>query len=279
MRARDFMGKRLTGWINWRRGRSAVHDMNALAALVEDMKRQNPDHIACTGDVANVGLPAEYVLAQAFLRELGDCRDVSFTPGNHDAYVRSSLPHMARAFAPWTSDEPREEAAYPYMRVRGDVALIGLCSGVPTAPLLASGKLGQAQREATGALLDEAGAKGLCRVILIHHPPQRAGAASARGLMDARHFETMIARHGAELILHGHNHKRSIAHVRGPDRKPVPIVGVASASAAGGTRTHRAGYNLFKIARENGRYKIDGYTRGLSADRRGMTDLGPIQLF
>lgn len=277
-RPRELVGKRLTGWLNWRRGRSAVHDMGALAALIDDMKAQAPDHIACTGDVANLGLPAEFLLAQAFLADLGPADAVSFTPGNHDAYVRSSLPALAHAFALWTGDTPSAAASYPYMRVRGEVAIIGLSSGVPTAPFLASGKLGPEQRAATGRLLDEAGARGLCRVVLIHHPPHRAGGSSARGLMDARDFETMIARHGADLIIHGHNHKLSVAHVRGPDRKPVPVVGVASASASGGTRTHRAGYNLFRIERRDGRFLIEGRARGLSVDRRTFGDLGPIAL-
>lgn len=275
---RDLFGKRLTGWLNWRRGRSATHDMGALAALVADMQDQNPDHIAVTGDVANLGLPAEFAAAQRFLTDLGARDRVSFTPGNHDAYVRACLPELATAFAAWTSDSPGAGAVYPYRRVRGDVALIGLSSGVPTAPFLASGELGAAQRAAAGQLLDETRAAGLCRVVLIHHPPHRAGASAARGLRDARAFETMIARHGADLILHGHNHRLSVAHVRGPDRKPVPVVGVASASAAGGGRTHRAGYNLFAIARRRDGFAIAARARGLAADRRGMVDLGAIAL-
>lgn len=277
-RPRELVGKRFTGWLNWRRGRSAIHDMDALAALVDDMKAQNPDHIAVTGDVANLGLPAEFPLAQSFLADLGPAECVSFTPGNHDAYVRSSLPALADAFGLWTSDHDTRAAVYPYMRVRGEIAIIGLSSGVPTAPFLASGRLGPEQREATGRLLDEAHARGLCRIVLIHHPPHRAGGSSARGLMDARAFETMIARHGAELIVHGHNHRLSVAHVRGPDRRPVPIVGVASASASGGTRTHRAGYNLFRITRQSGRFVIEARARGLSVDRRAFGDLGPIAL-
>ena len=277
-RARELAGKRLTGWINWQRGRANVHNMEVLGALIADIRAHAPDHVAVTGDVANIGMPAEFQLAQTFMHRIGGHDDVSFTPGNHDAYVPSSLPHLARAFAPWTTNEADGLSGYPYMRVRGQVALIGLSSGVPTAPFLASGRLGQTQRDAFARLLDEAQARKLARVVMLHHPPHRTGASAGRGLQDARAFETLISRHGAELIVHGHNHRLSVVHLRGPDRRPVPVVGVASASAAGGSRTHRAGYNLFRIERIEGRFAISGHTRGLMDDRRTIGDLGPIQL-
>ena len=106
-RRRDLIGKRITGYINWKRGRSTAHDMEVLAALVTDLRDQNPDHVAMTGDILNIGLPGEYPLADAWLRTLGEPgQDVSFVAGNHDAYTRGSLPTLARTFAPWTrSDE------------------------------------------------------------------------------------------------------------------------------------------------------------------------------
>lgn len=277
-RVRELAGKRLTGWINWERSRANVHNMDVLAALIADIRAQGPDHVAVTGDLANIGLPDEFTLARAVMQSIGDPADVSFTPGNHDAYVPSSLPHLAQAFVPWTSGDNGSSAAYPYMRVRGEMALIGLSSGVPTAPFMASGKLGQAQREALTHLLEQARARKLVRVVMLHHPPHRLGASMGRGLTDARAFETLIARHGAELVIHGHNHRMSVAHLRGPDRKPVPVVGVASASATGGSRTHRAGYNLFRFERRDGVVSIEAATRGLMDDRRTIGDLGPINL-
>ncbi|MDE2364958.1 MAG: metallophosphoesterase [Hyphomicrobiales bacterium] len=277
-RARDLAGKRLTGWINWERSRAHVHNMDVLDALIADIHAQKPDHVAVTGDLANIGLPDEFALARTVMEKIGSPENVSFTPGNHDAYTPSSLPHLARAFTPWTTSDAPTRAPYPYMRVRENVALIGLSSGVPTAPFMASGRLGPAQRDALGRLLDEAGARKLIRVVMLHHPPHRLGASMGRGLTDARAFETLIARHGAELIVHGHNHRLAVAHLRSADRKPTPVVGVASASAAGGSRTHRAGYNLFRIERTNEGVSIAATTRGLMDDRRTIGDLGPIAL-
>jgi 3',5'-cyclic AMP phosphodiesterase CpdA len=179
---RELVGKRFTGWLNWTRGRNRMHDMRTLAEIVEDIRAHRPHHVAMTGDILNLGLPAEFPLGRAWLETLGDPADVSFVPGNHDAYVKSSLPRLVKAFAPWTSDEATERAAFPYLRRRDGVALIGVSSGVPTGPFLASGRLGPTQREGLARLLDEARAENLARIVMIHHPPWRRGARFGRGL-------------------------------------------------------------------------------------------------
>ncbi len=275
-RAHELLGKRLTGYLNWRR-RSRIHNMEVLAHIVADMRAQAPDHVAMTGDILNIGLPAEFPLASAWLETLGDAHDVSFVPGNHDAYVRSSLAHLETTFTPWTRADVHDPQTYPYLRVRGGVALIGVCSGVPTAPLLASGKLGPAQRDRLEIALAETGARGLMRVVMIHHPPNRKGATPGRGLSDAGRFEALIAAHGAELIIHGHNHRHSIAHIAGP-KGPVPVVGVASASAVPGTQRHRAAWHMYEIAREGAGWRIEGRIRGMREDDETIVELGRFSL-
>ena len=279
-RARDLLGKRLTGFVNWRR-RGKLHDMAVLADLVADLKAQAPDHVAMTGDILNLGLPDEFPFARAWLHTLGTTEHVSFVPGNHDAYVRSSLPHLASTFAPWVTELGTAEGmpfAFPYLRRRGPLALIGLSSAIPTAPLLASGALGSAQRKSLAQLLDAPGAQGLARVVMIHHPPHVAGAKRGRGLRDAAAFEAVIARHGADLVIHGHNHRSSVAHLPGP-RGPVPVVGVPSCSAVPGTHGHLAAYHLYRFAeREGGGFTVTAERRGLAPGRDGIGDLGRLAL-
>jgi 3',5'-cyclic AMP phosphodiesterase CpdA len=271
---RELLGKRLTGYLNWTRGRHLVHDMDALRRLVADVKAQRPGHVAMTGDILNIGLKAEFPPARAWLETLGSPHDVSFVPGNHDAYVHAALPHLSTTFAAWTTGDSGE-TEFPYLRVRENVALIGLSSAVPTAPLIASGRIGRTQLAAAADLLSQAARDGLIRVVMIHHPPQPGGAKFGRGLSDAGLFAAMIRRLGAELILHGHNHKLSVAHLPGPARQ-VPIVGVASASAIHGAAGHRASYNLFKIEGSAKNPQIRGRMRGLLPGGREIGDLRPI---
>lgn len=276
-RGRELMGKRVTGYLNWKRGRSLTHDMGALAQIVADVKAHHPSHIAMTGDISNIGLPAEFQLARSWLDTLGAAEDVSFVPGNHDAYVRGSMPDLARAFAPWTTGERPAGAQYPYLRVRGQVALIGLSSGAPTPFFIASGRLGPEQLRAAETLLLEAAKRNLVRVVMIHHPPQSAAPSFGRGLSDARDFEAVIRRAGAELIIHGHNHKLCTAHMEGPSGQ-IPVVGAPSASAIRGAPHHRAGYNLFEIAGSGRDCKIEARARGLLPGATMIGDLGPIPL-
>ena len=275
-RMRDLLGKRLTGYLNWHR-RSRIHNMDVLAKIVADIHVQTPDHVAMTGDILNIGLPGEFPFASAWLETLGASQEVSFVPGNHDAYVRSSLVHLERTFAPWTTADETALKSYPYLRVRGDIALIGMNSGVPTAPLLASGKLGSEQRDRLESALAETGARGLMRVVMIHHPPHKTGATPGRGLSDARRFETLIAKHGAELIIHGHNHRHSVVHIAGP-RGPVPVIGVASASAVPGTERHRAAWHMYEITRDGDRWTVEGVIRGMKAGENEVVELGRFSI-
>lgn len=277
VRRRELMSKRITGYINFKVGRDRVHDMDVLARLVADMRAHRPDHVAMTGDILNIALQAEFPIARAWLETLGSPEEVSFTPGNHDAYVRSALPILARTFAHYARDDGAGEGArahFPYMRVRGGVALIGLSTGVPTAPFIASGRLGEAQIAALGERLDAAKAQGLARVVMMHHPPVKA---AARGLVDVRGFAAALRRHGAELVLHGHNHSASVAFLEGPDGAAIPVVGAPSASMARGRQ--RAAYHLFRLApRPGGGVAIEARSRGLIAGTHEIGDLGPLKL-
>jgi 3',5'-cyclic AMP phosphodiesterase CpdA len=251
--------------------------MEVLEQIVADMKAHHPNHIAMTGDIANIGLPAEFQLARKWLETLGAPEDVSFVPGNHDAYVRGSLPDLARTFAPWTTGETRGGDRFPYLRVRGEVALIGLSSGVPTPLFIASGYLGQRQLQAAEKLLAETGRRGLIRVVMMHHPPEPTASHLGRGLVDARGFAAMILKTGAELIVHGHNHKLCLTRMEGA-RGLVPVAGVPSASVLRGNPHHRAGYHLFEISGSGTDCKIVARARGLLPGTTVVGDLGPLVL-
>ncbi len=263
----ELLGKRVTGYVNWLYKRAGQHDMGVLGRLVEDMRAQQPDHVLMTGDIVNIGLPAEIALAKEWLATLGAPEAVSFTPGNHDAYVADVTKMVPEVFEPWTKGET-VTPAFPYLRRREGVALIGLDSGVPTAPFVASGRLGEDQLAALGALLDQTRAEGLTRVVFLHHPPHVGGARILRGLDDAAAFESVVASHGAELVVHGHNHKPSVAYIATPEGR-APVVGVASASAKPGGHYPAAAYNLSGIDRE-------GDALRLALRRRELNEAGEV---
>ena len=268
---RDLIGKRLTGYWNWHSHRHDIHNMAVLAAIVDDIAASAADHIALTGDLVNLGLGAEFPLAAHSLAKLGGPDQVSIVPGNHDAYVAASMRHMAASFASFMAGDDGV-AAFPYLRRRGGIALIGLSSAIPTLPFLAEGAMGKTQLAGFEAMLAACHAEGLPVVVMIHHPPHHAGARLFRRLRDAAALEAILARHGASLVLHGHNHKYSLAELPGPNGTTVPVVGVASASAVPGDAAHRAAWHLFRLTPR-------GKTLAITLDVRGMAAPGaPVTL-
>ena len=76
----ELIGKRVTGYINWLRKRRFIHDPAVLAKIVADLKAQAPDHIAVTGDIANIALPDEFARGGDWLDSLGRRSDVRSCP-------------------------------------------------------------------------------------------------------------------------------------------------------------------------------------------------------
>ena len=269
--------KRALGLANWMLKRRKVHLRRAVDALTADLARQKVDHIIVSGDLANLGLPGEHVAALDWLKNVGPPERVSVVPGNHDIYCRLWRdPGVERWRAYMTScakGSPFVPAgvAFPYVRILGRVAIVGVNSAVPTRPFKAIGRVGDAQIEAVGRVLERLGAEGFVRVVVIHHPPLVGQADASRGLTDAKSFEAMLVRYGADLVLHGHNDRDMHAVRRGPTA-PIHVVGIASASIGRAYKEEPlARYNLIKV--EHGR-PIEIEARGISASCDTVAALG-----
>jgi 3',5'-cyclic AMP phosphodiesterase CpdA len=258
----ELVNKRITGYLNWQRTRQFVHDPAVLAKIVADLKAHKPDHIAVTGDLANIALAQEFVRGREWLQKLGSPQQVSLVPGNHDAYVRAGMRYAIRQWGDCMCGD-HEAADFPYLRRRGPLALIGLSSAVPTAPFMATGWLGAEQLARLAEMLDELKREPLFRVVLIHHPPVTQAKPHKR-LLDADALKHVIAAHGAELLLHGHDHVHMLNWLAGPNGARVPAVGVPSASAAPGTSRNDAAYNLYRIDGAPGAWTCELNSRGIN---------------
>jgi 3',5'-cyclic AMP phosphodiesterase CpdA len=264
--ALQLCNKRATGYLNWWRNRVRIHVPEALAGIVADIRASRADHVALTGDLVNVSLPEEFRRAAGWLAEFDGPDRITVIPGNHDAYVHVAWKEtlgLWGAYMAGDDESPLEGFdAFPTLRRRGEVALIGMSSAVPKLPLMATGTLGEPQIGRAERLLTDLAREGLCRVVLIHHPPVD-GQSRFKRLTDATPFQAMIRRVGCELVLHGHNHRSESHRIAGP-MGPVPVLGVASASAAPDSKYGRARYHLIRIERVEGGWRFEVELRALN---------------
>lgn len=261
LRPRDLLGKRAFSALNWSRRRKQVHLPAAAEAITADIAGYSPDHIAMTGDAVNFGLPEEFEGAAEWLREMGAPDDVSFVPGNHEAIHSGVDAELMAAFGAFSTGDDGV-AGYPFLRRRGPVAIIGVSTCITTRLGRAQGEVGEAQLERLAAMLRAA--RGMCRVILIHHPP--SGPCKPRkDLRDRKAFARVIAAEGAELVLHGHNHVAQESELTGPVG-PVPVLGAPSASTRVGVSDDPAEWRLLTITQRSGAFAIDVLRRRLTED-------------
>ncbi|MEM1045795.1 MAG: metallophosphoesterase [Pseudomonadota bacterium] len=247
--AGDYFNKRVLGLLFWKGNRKRHMGAEWRNRLVADLKDTKPDHIAVTGDVTNLALGAEFERGREWLESLGAPHDVSVIPGNHDAYIRGAFKRHAATWAAYMSgDAAAGTVDFPYLRRRADVSLIGTSTGIAMPPFVAGGVFGSAQATRLEAMLGEPSIADTFRVVMIHHPPHRQATLFRKSLFDAAVFREVIARKGADLILHGHTHLATRAEIAGPDG-PVPVICVPATSNGPGATRPAGRYNLFDIER------------------------------
>jgi 3',5'-cyclic AMP phosphodiesterase CpdA len=257
IRARELLNKRLFGYLKWRLHRHSGYRDEILAILQQDLKRSHPDHIVITGDLTHLSRGEEFRRSAKWLRSLGPSGQVTVIPGNHDMYVKTV---WENTFAHWadfmagdekpsgTAQGTDMQAAYPVLRIRGSIAIIGVCTARPVNPLLAVGTIGNAQMRRLEKILIETGSRRLARVVLIHHPPVAGVVGWRKRLTDAGRFRSVVKRCGAELILHGHAHRRCQTRLDVPAGK-IPVIGISAACASDRKPERRARYHIYRFSR------------------------------
>ena len=280
----QLLGKRASGFFSWHLNRRKIHDMRSLQQVVDDIKAHRPDHIALTGDLINIGLPVEYENAFQWLAALGRPEDISLVPGNHDAYIAAA---WKQGFSSWSAyyagemrlpglASPADLSSFPFVRLRRNIALIGVSSARPTAIGIAAGWLGREQIEALRKLLLHTRERGFFRILMIHHPPVPGICPGRKSLRDAGDLLKVLQKEGAELVLFGHDHRHHRLALPS-EHGQIHMFGVSSASllAPGGAG---AGWNLYTIRRQEGSWLTDVLIRVFDTETGQMQTREQIQL-
>ena len=129
------------------------------------------------------------------------------------------------------------------LRRRGPLALIGMSSAIASPVGFATGAVGAAQLARLGPILRATRAAGLCRVLMIHHPPLEGTVGRRKRLVDGAALRQVLAREGVELVLHGHSHRSHFETLQTSDGA-APVIGVPSASSM---HHEPAAYHLYRV--------------------------------
>ncbi len=268
---RRFLNKRLSGWANLRLKRNHAHHSRYVRAVAQEVARVKVDHVAITGDITNLALEPEFLAARTLLEvELGlSPRDVSIVPGNHDFYTRGAL--RRRRFTEFFASYVKCDldlavdigsGHFPFVRLRGRAAIIGLSSAVPRPPFVASGAIGQRQLDALARILEHPEVRSRTPIVLLHHPlhnPPSRLKTLVEGLVDADALGRVLAPLTQGLVLHGHLHRR-IQRRWQTDAGELAAVGATSASLHHDEPHRMSGFNLYELDDTTGRItKIEAH--------------------
>jgi hypothetical protein len=119
---------------------------------------------------------------------------------------------------------------------------------------MATGTVGEAQLAALAGLLAETGREGLCRVILIHHPPTSI-TRGRKALTDRTALCQVIVAEGAELVLHGHTHRADLSWIDTSAGR-IPVIGAPACGMRPGPGRDEGAWRRLEISRRDARWQL-----------------------
>jgi 3',5'-cyclic AMP phosphodiesterase CpdA len=268
VRPAELFSKRALGYLSWRRKRRFEHRREVLVAMQEDLQNRAAEQILVTGDLTHIGLPSEFAQAADWLNQMGPATEIAVIPGNHDACVALDPARGLDLWRDYLASDPGGPAGFPSLRVRGDLAFIGLSTACPTPPLMASGTLGEAQLRRLEGLLDAQ--RDRFRVLFLHHSPVAGTEQWRKRLTDAAALRRVLQQRGVELVLHGHGHRArwESLPVAGGE---APVIAVPSASGLGLHGADPAAYNCYTVSPVSHGWQLTVQTRCYEPASEGFT--------
>lgn len=253
---RVLFNKRVTGYANLLMSRGRVYRRESLLAVMARAASQ-ADHLVVTGDITNLSLEGEYEEAVRLLDDAARSVEVTVVPGNHDVYLPTVF--HARRFSHhfhrfMETDLPEvaldlPAGRFPFVKLRGPVAIIGLTSAVPRPPFVSAGYVGRDQLEALGEILAHPEVARRTPVVLLHHDPtdSRFRVEQLRGgLVDARALRHALAPLARGLVLFGHLHDRRRYRLK-TDAGVLDVVCASGAALDHPADRVRAGFNVYEL--------------------------------
>jgi len=261
---KELFNKRIIGLINWHLNRKNNHNENIIKDLISDLKKQTYDHLIVSGDLVNLSLENEYINASETLKKINIPENISLVPGNHDHYIKMDYD---RSIFHWKdyiqTDEllsnnfKMKKDAFPYLKIRNDVALIGLSTAIPTLPFMCYGKIGKDQLKNLEDIFIYLSKKEYFKILILHHPIHNVGPFNFKGILDNNKLIKLLNNYNIELLLHGHLHRDSITYLK-TKKSIIPCFGIPSSSKIS-KKEKQTSYNKYEIHKANNKWSFNAF--------------------
>ena len=249
--AKRFVSRRVFGGANLLLRRAGAHKIETVERLIEDLLREEPDHILVSGDLSNLALDSEFERAFHLLKLLGDRSRLYVVPGNHDYYTAGAIkarrfekyfhPYMFERFSdldPWP---------YPFVKDLGPIAIVGVNSACQTVPPFAYGMISERQYTNLEAALTAIPA-GKLKGVLMHHALHRMPGRKeyTDRLIGRDRFLNTLFKHKVDVVFYGHDHAGRISELR-RDGHSLRLICCGSSTRSGDTEDACGRYRIIHL--------------------------------
>lgn len=278
------LNKRVLGYLSWLRRRRHTHQRWVLELAIETIRQLNIDHYAITGDLTHIGLKNEFEQAKEWLENLGDPYDITVIPGNHDLYTNEQ---WSRSFKLWESylyDDneisnnsysnnglTRLNELYPIIRLRKNVAFIGVNSVFDAPWFRATGRINELELKRLKNILNSKKLDAYCKILLIHHPITLTNTAKRKSLLNHEELISLLKKYPVNLVLHGHGHHSCIESLRCNNDFEIPVIGMSSSSSISQQPNYQAQFLLFEVSRNAQQWKIAKQSYTLNINKKSFS--------
>ncbi len=273
---KELFNKRIIGFINWHLNRKNNHSDNIIRDLINDLKKQGSDHLIVSGDLVNLSLEDEYINASKILKKISIPENISVVPGNHDCYIQMDFDKSITHWKDYIKTDvvlskyfKMKKNTFPYLKVRNEIALIGLSTAIPTLPFMCYGKIGKDQLRKLEDIFIYLSKKNYFKILILHHPIHKIGTFNYKGLIDNDKLIKLLDDYNIELLLHGHLHKDSTTYLK-TKNSIIPCFGIPSSSKVN-KKTKQTSYNKYEIYKMNGEWNFNAYRRIYKYDTNEFT--------
>ena len=210
--------------------------------LLDEIKREEPDHVILSGDITNTALQRECESARRAFSWFVENAQLTIVPGNHDYPVFAE--GTAKIVDYFQSTFPGSRVHFPFVKIiKNRVAIIGLNSCMTVQDFLsnpevllhtARGKVSSDQLLALSKVLSDPSLKGKYKIVVLHHhvlgTPKEAPETGRtheffmHKLINADELLKVLLDHGVDLVLHGHRHIRKFSKLHN-----MIVIGAGSA--------------------------------------------------